>query len=271
MANPYTQHFVKAAGAAMSCYHAGTPGARALVLAHGFSDNGLCWLPVAEDVQPDFDVFMPDARGFGLSERIERGQAVDAAADLAAVIEALGLEKPIVAGHSMGAATAANLGARFPHLVSALVLEDPPWFLPRPEQGGGIGENSPFYQWVLKVKTLPLEEAMALTRADHPTWPEPFIRYWTLGKQQMDVNTFAMRAGSWNNWQEIVRDFRCPVLLITADPERGGLVTPELAKMAREINPCIREVNIAGAGHHTRFEKYPEYMAAVKAFLNEVK
>ena len=40
----------------------------ALVLAHGFSDNGLCWTPVARVLQADYDVIMIDARGHGKSE-----------------------------------------------------------------------------------------------------------------------------------------------------------------------------------------------------------
>ena len=31
------------------------------VLAHGFSDDGLCWTPVAEQVAVDYDVIMADA------------------------------------------------------------------------------------------------------------------------------------------------------------------------------------------------------------------
>ena len=33
-----------------------------IVLAHGFSDDGLCWTPVAELLAAEFDVIMVDAR-----------------------------------------------------------------------------------------------------------------------------------------------------------------------------------------------------------------
>src|SRR5690349_5016852 len=77
-----------------------------LVLAHGFSDDGLCWTPVARALEQDYDVIMVDARGHGLSEAPEQGYGHDQqAADLAGAIDALGLRRPAVLGHSMGAAT----------------------------------------------------------------------------------------------------------------------------------------------------------------------
>ena len=79
-----------------------------LVLAHGFSDNGLCWTRVAQVLEKDYDVIMADARGHGLSDAPESGySAEDHAADLAGLIQALHLDKPALMGHSMGAATVA--------------------------------------------------------------------------------------------------------------------------------------------------------------------
>jgi N-formylmaleamate deformylase len=40
-----------------------------LVLAHGVTDDGLCWTPVAAALAPDYDVIMVDARGHGRSAR----------------------------------------------------------------------------------------------------------------------------------------------------------------------------------------------------------
>jgi len=43
------------------------------VLAHGFSDDGLCWTPVAEKLAADYDVIMVDARSQGRSDTPEQG------------------------------------------------------------------------------------------------------------------------------------------------------------------------------------------------------
>ena len=68
-------------------------------------------LPLAERHR----VISVDPRGRGLSEQPESGYALtDYADDLAALIAALGLERPIVLGHSMGARIAAALAAYHP-------------------------------------------------------------------------------------------------------------------------------------------------------------
>ena len=96
-----------------------------LVLLHGFSDSGLCWPLVAHDLEADYDVILPDARGHGHSARVQPGESIDMAADTAGLIRALGLHRPVLGGHSMGANTSSHVGARYPKLIRALVLEDP--------------------------------------------------------------------------------------------------------------------------------------------------
>ena len=70
---------------------------------------------------------MVDARGHGHSDAPERGYGpAEQAEDLAGVIAALGLERPAVLGHSMGAATALVLAGTYPDVPGAILLEDPP-------------------------------------------------------------------------------------------------------------------------------------------------
>src|SRR5688500_11005922 len=118
-ANGLRQHYWRTGWAA-----AGKP---VLVLAHGATDNGLCWTRLAKVLEGEWDVVIPDARGHGLSEAPEEDYSAGArAADLAKLIEALGLVRPVVGGHSMGGSTALRLAAEHPELVRAAVLEDPP-------------------------------------------------------------------------------------------------------------------------------------------------
>ena len=84
---------------------------------------------MARDLEAEYDIIMPDMRGHGLSERVHLSDKVDMAADVAGLIRTLGLTRPIVVGHSMGAMITYQIGVRFPELASALVLEDPPWWL----------------------------------------------------------------------------------------------------------------------------------------------
>jgi pimeloyl-ACP methyl ester carboxylesterase len=275
MITKWDQNSIIANGACFNVYR--TPGTKdsgkpVLVLQHGFSDNGLCWGPVAQELAADYDIIMPDARGHGLSARVARGENIDQAADLAAVMRALGVQKAVVAGHSMGAQIAAALGARFPELVSALVLEDPPWFLPRPEaQPGphGTMEESPMGQWMIGLKDKSLEQILAECWQEHPNWSEAYARAWCQAKKELDLN-FLAAENRWGGWQEFVANIQCPVLLVTADPSQGGIVTPEVEGMVKEMNANIRGVRFAGIGHHVRFAVHDAYMQAFKGFLSEV-
>ena len=245
-------------------------GKLALVLAHGFSDNGLCWEPVAAELEAEYDVLMPESRGHGLSERVQPGEKFDMAADLAGFIRAMELDRPIVGGHSMGAANTFQLGARFPKLVRALVLEDPPWSAAHASGPKPLGEESPLGKWMLSLQDQSLEQVMAQCRVDHPSWPELIVRRWCEGKKQLDLNFLATDNLAFANWQDLIPSLACPTLLITADPELGGIVTPQLAQQVLERNANIRLVHLPHVGHHVRFGNHADYMKALRAFLKSI-
>ena len=83
--------------------------------------------------QPQFDHFAQthavtalDLRGVGQSDAPADGYSVpELADDVAAFCAAVGIEQPVLVGHSLGGMIAVDLGARYPSLPSALVLVDP--------------------------------------------------------------------------------------------------------------------------------------------------
>ena len=126
-----------------------------IVLAHGFSDDGLCWTPVAQALAPDYDVIMVDARGHGLSDAPAHGYGpAEHAADLAGAIAALGLRRPAVLGHSMGAGTALALAGMYPDVPGAILLEDPPaWWAPSPELPADVQDRlAQRHRWIAELK-----------------------------------------------------------------------------------------------------------------------
>jgi N-formylmaleamate deformylase len=109
-------------------YYRTGKGRPPLLLLHGFTENGLCWSRVARGVEHEYDVIMVDARGHGRSSGPETGYAQAILnQDVVALIQELELHHPSVCGFSNGALTAAQVAATFPHLVRAIILEDPPW------------------------------------------------------------------------------------------------------------------------------------------------
>ncbi|MCB8935940.1 MAG: alpha/beta hydrolase [Candidatus Promineofilum sp.] len=239
-----------------------------LVLLHGFSDNGLCWLPVARDLEAHYDIILPDARGHGLSARVRPGEPIDGAADVAGLIAALGLRRPVVGGHSMGGRAAAELGARFPTLVSALILEDPAWGDP-PSIDEPLPDN-PLRAWLDEIGALSVPELVALGRARNPTWPEIEWPAWAESKLQVDRNIQTIGTNR-KPWRDYVAALAVPTLLLTADPTRGAIVTPAMAEEAASLTDVLQVAAVADAGHNIRRENYPAYMRAVRAFLDQLR
>ena len=241
-----------------------------ILLLHGFTDNGQCWSRVAHELGASYDVVMTDARGHGRSGGSATGFSTTILADdAAAAIRALGLEKPYLFGHSMGARTAATVAATHPDLVRAIVLEDPPLTdrLPFQTNEGQAGRQR--WQWVFDLKALPREERIARGFAMNPKWVEEEIIPWADSKAEVQTSVLE-RGGAPGSypWREIIARIECPILLITGDPELGAIVTPEAAQEAAQLWKHGEVVHISGAGHNIRRDRYEEMMAAVKAFLN---
>ena len=251
-----------------------------LVLFHGFSDNGLCWTRVAQALESDYDLIMPDARGHGQSEAPEGAYtAREHAADLAGLIQALGLGKPALMGHSMGAATTATTAAFYPDLVACAILEDPPWFGPNsPRASASPQERQAFskarLERIQRFKEMTQEKVIEAGHAgqEHPAWDEIEFGPWADAKQQMSLNVFHGSQGRGieelrGRWQDIVPQIQCPTLLITADPEMGAIITPEVAQQVAQMNDRVQLARLPGAGHNIRREQYSLFLQAVSSFL----
>ena len=95
------------------------------LLLHGIGNYGRVWDFVAEAIAGRLRLVAPDARGHGDSVAPAAGYAPeDFVADALAVMDATGLARPLVVGHSMGGAHAMALAATHPDRVRGLVLVD---------------------------------------------------------------------------------------------------------------------------------------------------
>lgn len=237
-----------------------------VVLLHGFTDSGLCWTRVARALEATYDVIMPDARGHGFSDgpgaNFEPDQRND---DVAGLISELHLGKPALLGHSMGAGMASRVAAEHPELVSCVILEDPGWRDPSPDR---TPPADPF-GWVWRLKALSREEMIDVCHKESPTWVEEEVEPWADSKIQFNTELLKGNpfGGRPNPWREVVKSITCPAMLITADPERGAIVTPEVEQEVATLWPNGRVLHIAGAGHNIRREQYEQFIDAVESFL----
>jgi pimeloyl-ACP methyl ester carboxylesterase len=260
---------VEGNGARLHYRRSGGSG-RVVVMAHGVTDAGLCFTPVAERLAGRFDVILYDARGHGRSSLPDGADhGGELARDMAGLIRALELDRPIVIGHSMGANTAAQTAAIERDAIGALVLEDPPWFS-RGESGEPAPPRRDFRAWMTALKSLSLDELVAQSRRDNPGWPEAEHRPWAESKLQFNP-AFLSGGLSLGDPRTYVSNIRCPTLLIHGDDRsRGAIVSARAAEEAVGMSPAIRAVGIAGAGHNIRRDRFDAYMKAVETFLVKV-
>ncbi|MBU4465684.1 MAG: alpha/beta hydrolase [Actinobacteria bacterium] len=95
-----------------------------VLVVHGVTASHRAWSLVAEQLD-GVRVIAPDLRGRGRSNKIEGGAGLTAHAnDLAAVLDALDIDRIVVVGHSMGAFVAIVFAHLFPERVSRLLLVD---------------------------------------------------------------------------------------------------------------------------------------------------
>jgi len=243
-----------------------------MVMAHGFTDDGLCWTPVARALEADYDIVMPDARGHGRSEAPESGYVLtEMASDLAGVITGLGLHKPAVFGHSMGGATTLIMAGIYPNLPGAILIED----------AGGrniqAGDDSTVEERMREtlgrmaaLKNMSREELIDQARAEHPAWPEDELGPWADAKLRFNLHAVDRMKGTVDGWEDILRNITCPALLLTADPALGAIIDEDGEAHLRELIPQLQVVRLENAGHNVRREQFEAYMQNVRDFLAQV-
>jgi pimeloyl-ACP methyl ester carboxylesterase len=84
---------------------------RALVLVHGLTESRRAWDPLMPALATRWQVVRVDVRGHGASTRRAPYDPLTLAADLRAVVDAVGLDAPLVVGHSMGGVVVTTYGA----------------------------------------------------------------------------------------------------------------------------------------------------------------
>jgi pimeloyl-ACP methyl ester carboxylesterase len=244
-----------------------------LVLAHGVTDDGLCWSPIAAALEADYDVIMVDARGHGRSEAPERGyDAATQAADLHGLIQSLGLDRPLLLGHSMGAATTLALAGLYPETPRAIVLEDPPgWWLPTPP-GAAHQARASIGGWIESLQRKTREQLLAEQRAATPGWSEAELEPWADSKLLVSLNVldvFRESPSANVDWPSLLPRVSCPALLLTADAALGAALSEEGAAALRAHVPQLQVAHIAGAGHNIRRDQPARFLEVVRAFLAE--
>jgi pimeloyl-ACP methyl ester carboxylesterase len=175
-------------------------------------------------------------------------------------------------GHSLGAVTTMTLAGLTPDLPLAIILEDPPAFWhvrpPSPEEADF---RAGMRLWFNDLKRKTRDELLEMARSENPVWSEAELGPWADSKHR-----FSPKISQVLDPQETVPEgfpsllgqITCPVLLITADPERGAILADDDVAGLRKLLPHLEVANIPGAGHNIRREQFVNYMDVTQLFLS---
>lgn len=156
--------FIDIAGQRIAYRTAGPSGGAPLLLLHGFPQTGALWRRVAAQL-PGFAIVMPDLRGYGHSAK-PPGEADHAnyskrtmAADVHALMQALGHARYAVCGHDRGGRVAHRLALDQPQAVTRLAVLD---IVPTLDmyEATDMAFARAYYHWFHLIQPAPLPEKM---------------------------------------------------------------------------------------------------------------
>jgi pimeloyl-ACP methyl ester carboxylesterase len=217
-----------------------------VVLLHGIGGLGSDWTPVAEILATQCEVFAPDARGHGDSPwSPEEAYHTDAHfADVACLLDSLGIERCVLVGYSMGGGVAILTAAALPGRIAGLVVVDA---YPAPEMTPG-------------------SRGIARTLAAHaynpPLLPGGRPRFDPAIARRMasDLAAGAPRTDLWPMWEAI----ECPVLLVRG--ETSDVLPAALAHEMLARQPRARLQTVAATGHQVLYRRPVELAEAIAGF-----
>ncbi|MCE4574342.1 alpha/beta fold hydrolase [Caballeronia sp. CLC5] len=98
-----------------------------VVLLHGIGSSAASWVRQLEALGQTRRVFAWDAPGYGASTRVASASplAIDYAKALSAWLDAIGVDRCVLVGHSLGAIVAGSFAASAPERVAGLLLISP--------------------------------------------------------------------------------------------------------------------------------------------------
>ncbi|HEY4085546.1 MAG TPA: alpha/beta hydrolase [Bryobacteraceae bacterium] len=237
-----------------------------LVLLHGLTGSGACWIPLARALEHEYDVVMPDARGHGSSStRLEGYRYEDFAGDVAGLIQGLGLVGPVLSGHSMGGMTAAVAANQRAADVRGLILVDPTFLSPERQREVYESDVREQHRRLLNSTKSSL---VAQLRARHPHRSPEIIELLAEARLATRIQAFDVLTPPNPEYRALISAIDVPILLVIAE---RGVISPETARELQDLNPRLQVEQIQEAGHGLPYDQPDRFAAVVRSFLQSVR
>lgn len=240
-------------------------GETTLVLLHPIGLRSNVWGPLAELLAAEYRIIAVDAPGHGESDVGAAPLSID---DMAAMVEelldAVGGERIVPIGCSMGSAMAACLAARMPGKAVALVLANSSY------QPGAARSAAPAQRAEAARLGMPNVLETTLNRwfsgdvlASRPEMVAEVARWLVAGDPV--VHARCWRALGDFSYDSLLSKLVMPVLAIGGELDKAAL--PAATRALAEAFPHGTYAEIASAGHLSPLERPAEFAAAVRHFL----
>ena len=215
-----------------------------LVLIHGYPLDHTIWNDVAPLLETDFDLLIPDLRGFGESDVMEADDSmIGFASDIAGLLTHLKIRNAFLAGHSMGGYVALAFAREYEDrvaglaLVSSQVLPDP---ADRKEARYATAEQ------VLKEGVGSVVESMA-PKLSADARIQEFARGLIARQRPLGIYSALRAMAERLDSSDLLPTFTFPVVMIHG--EADALIPAERAREGKLAIPHAHLEVIPGAGH----------------------
>ncbi len=256
---------------------AGDPSAPAVIWIHGGSiEDSSMMLADLEPLADRVRVLCPDTRGHGLSskfERVEDYTYARKAEDMRLWTEALGIERAVWGGASMGAALSLWLAIHAPQRVRAVISISGPPFTPVASDTEWWAAHRPLVAsgdfdayFDANVRLRMGEDALARLKAR----PERYAEIVASLRAHSVASLLALldETYSRSTWLADCRRIRCPVLVIGGSDDH--FPTPAMSRQVAETIPDARLHIVAGGPHFPNRTHRAEVQRVIETFLSEL-
>jgi len=232
---------------------------QSLVFLHGSGGNSGAWSEQYSVLYKSFNIAAVDLPGHGQSEGSGEKEIFAYVLRLKEILEVLQLKRPVLVGHSLGAAIALGFAVKYPQDVSGIVAA-----------GGGLTMpvNPDILDGFAKQPDLILDLMckFSIAKENRPKLFGPLRE--SLGQARLDVVAGDMLACSKFDLTEETQNIRVPVLAICGKEDK---MTPPASseKIAQGIAGA-KCVLIEGAGHMAMLERPQEFNDALTRFCWEL-
>jgi 3-oxoadipate enol-lactonase len=244
----------------------GDATARAVVLTHGAGGTHASWFQQVPALSAaGYRVITWDSRGFGNSTCRTGVVGADiAAADLAAILDAVGVAEVDLVGQSMGGWWVSAFTIAHPDRVRSLTLANTIGGLFTPDLHAHF--RSLMKAGAADVVRLGQHSAISATLSSRD--PALAFLYQQLDSFHEPPFPAVMRAlTGWEVTHAQMNATTVPILVVTSPEDQ--LFPAPLIRAGADLLSDARVVEIAGAGHSSYFERASDFNAALLAFLGE--